>query len=88
MSESERPRPHAKTPPRRDKKRPRDKPLSLYPVTEDEVLRQLLDAGPLPGKEHTKKKTHHYGGATTTPKSKPTKGVGHAEARKEKHSSK
>lgn len=47
------------------RKRPHDKLLSLYPMTEDEALRQLLDAGPLPGKQHTKKTAHHYGGATT-----------------------
>lgn len=33
-----------------DTTRGHDKPLSLHPMTEDEVLRRLLDAGRLPGK--------------------------------------
>jgi hypothetical protein len=35
---------------RQPAKKPHDKPLSLYPMTEDEALRRLLDGGPLPGK--------------------------------------
>lgn len=52
------------------------KPVSLAPMTVDEALQRTFAAGPMPKKPRTKAK-HHHGGATTTPKSKPTKGAQH-----------
>jgi hypothetical protein len=56
------------TTPKPETKRGHDKLVSLRPLTEDEALRRLLYAGPLPGKRGKQKQRPH--GEATMPKPK------------------